>query len=86
MVALNLLNSLSEINGVVHSSIGGGIFGGLCLVAGIVIVIYQMRKRKLLIKNDKIEKSLNDYSYRDLFHFFINPEFHIDKLHLAKGF
>lgn len=31
------------------------------------------------------EKGLDDYSYRDLFHYFINPEYHYDKMHLAKG-
>ena len=31
------------------------------------------------------EKGLDDYSFRDLFHFFINPEFHYEKFHLAKG-
>ncbi len=80
------LNSLSEINDAVQSSIGAKSVACLCLAGGIVTAIYQIKKRKLLIKKDKIEKSLDDYSYRDLFHFFINPEFHIDKLHLAKGF
>lgn len=29
---------------------------------------------------------MDDYQYRDLFHFFIAPEFHVDKLHLAREF
>ena len=39
-----------------------------------------------LSKLDQLgEKGLDDYSYRDLFHYFINPEYHYDKMHLAKG-
>ncbi|CAF4752935.1 unnamed protein product [Rotaria sp. Silwood1] len=45
-----------------------------------------MNKQQIPMKQNQVEKSLDDYSYRDLFHFFINPEFHIDKLHLAKEF
>ncbi len=73
------INNLSEINLIKDSSIGGKILAGLCLAGGIITIIYQRKKKELL-------KNLDDYSYRDLFHFFINPEFHWDKIHLAKGF
>ncbi len=62
------------------SEMGGEMLVGLCIAAGTVLVIYQRKKKRL------IKKDLDDYSYRDLFHFFINPEFHFDKLNLAKGF
>ena len=65
-------------------AIVGPIFTGLCLVVGMVSIIYQ-RKKKIIIET-QIEKNLDNYSYRDLFHFFINPEFHFDKFNLAKGF
>jgi hypothetical protein len=73
--------NLSKLN---VSLMGGEMLVGLCIVAGTVLVINQ-RKKKRLIKTE-MKKVLDDYSYRDLFHFFINPEFHFDKLNLAKGF
>lgn len=35
---------------------------------------------------ERTTKALDDYQYRDLFHFFINAEFHADKFHLALEF
>lgn len=54
-----------------------------CLGAGVAtaLVYYQKLKQN---ENSSV-KTLDEYSYRDLFHFFVNPEFHTDKLHLAKG-
>ena len=42
-------------------------------------------EKKVAVQKDPAGKTLKDYSFRDLFHFFINQEFHTDKLHLAKG-
>ena len=42
-------------------------------------------EKKVAVQKDPAGKTLSDYSFRDLFHFFINQEFHTDKLHLAKG-
>ncbi|CAF0896752.1 unnamed protein product [Adineta steineri] len=69
-------------------SIRGEILVGLCLTAGIITIIYQRKNKSKLLSKNKVsnEKSLCDYSYRDLFHFFIAPEFHYDKLHFAKEF
>jgi hypothetical protein len=62
------------------------ILAGLCVAGGIATNLYRKRNIKsVTIHKDESGKTLDDYSFRDLFHFFINPEFHIDKLHLAKG-
>ena len=57
-----------------------------CFAAGLATLVYQTQKRtRAMASGDQPKKSLDEYQYRDLFHFFINPEFHPDKLHLAKG-
>jgi hypothetical protein len=65
------------------------ISGGICFILCLLIAIIKGRsqRKKVKLTNEKVEseKGLDDYSYRDLFHFFINPEFHFDKFHLAKG-
>jgi hypothetical protein len=76
---------LPIVNDVVGHPLIVEIFVGLCLTVGIGVTLYQTKKKKFMQK-DETGKSLDDYSYRDLFHFFINPEFHTDKLLLAKGF
>jgi hypothetical protein len=58
---------------------------GLCLSILIITIIYQRKRKKLVIKSNSKEKGLDDYSFRDLFHFFVNEEFHADKFHLGKG-
>ncbi|CAF1046730.1 unnamed protein product, partial [Didymodactylos carnosus] len=64
-----------------------------CICLAILTTTYYRRDKKKKI--DKLEsssdntttrKKLDDYSYRDLFHFFINPEDHFDKYDLAKEF
>ncbi|CAF1347298.1 unnamed protein product [Rotaria sordida] len=86
----NSSDGLSLVNYIQHSlkdsSIRLEIIAGLCLAIGIITAICQINKQKLIRKINQFEKNLDDYSYRDLFYFFINPEFHIDKLHLAKEF
>ncbi|CAF3326590.1 unnamed protein product [Rotaria sp. Silwood2] len=63
------------------------IVGSCCVVAVIAAIIYQKRKnQQIKSAKDQNNKTIDDYSYRDLFHFFINPEFHVDKLPLAKEF
>jgi hypothetical protein len=86
IVWLNSLNKLSEINDVGDSLIGIEMLIVLCLSAVIIFVIYQRKKPKLSKEKNAIKKNLDDYSYRELFHYFLNPEFHADKFHLAKGF
>ena len=71
---------------IIKSSMKGEYLAGLCLSAGLITIIYQNEKRKSLKKEIQNGKSLNDYFYRELFHFFINPEDHYDKMNLAKGF
>ncbi|CAF1621829.1 unnamed protein product, partial [Adineta ricciae] len=66
-----------------NTVIGGQIFSGLCLTIGLIVTICQMKKSK---KKKCDVKSLDEYSYRELFHFFINEEDHYDKIHLAKEF
>lgn len=74
-----MLNSLKSIN-------PSEIVIGLCLSAGLITVIYQSRKTKSIANSNEIKQNLDDYSYRELFHFFIKPEEHYDKMSLAKGF
>jgi hypothetical protein len=57
---------------------------GLCLSILIITIIYQRKRKKLVIKSNSKEKGLDDYSLRDLFHFFVNEEFHADNSILAK--
>jgi len=87
MVGLSKIMSTNELSGINVTNelfIGGEILAGLCVAAGIITLIYQRKKNKLVKTID--EKCLDDYSYRDLFHFFINPEYHWDKMNLAKEF
>ena len=73
-------SALSWIDG------SGKLLKPLCLAAGVATLVYQARKNILTVApEEQTKKSLDDYQYRDLFHFFINPEFHADKFHLAKG-
>lgn len=66
--------------------IRGDLFTALCLAAGAAILIYHNKKtKKCPVQKDPSGKTLDDYQYRDLFHFFINPEFYFDKYNLAKG-
>jgi hypothetical protein len=58
---------------------------GLCLSILIITIIYQRKRKNIVIKINSKEKGLDDYSLRDLFHFFVNEEFHTDKFHLGKG-
>lgn len=82
---------MKEIELTVHSTttmsegtIAAKIFTGMCLTAGVITAVYQSVHKKSS-DGEKQKERLDDYSYRDLFHFFINPEFHWEKLHLAKG-
>jgi hypothetical protein len=84
MVLLNLLSGV--VNSMEGLSSGGQILSLLCLTIVTITFLYKTKKQNLFIKKAENEKGLDDYSYRDLFHFFINEEFHIDKYHLAKGF
>lgn len=83
---IELSNNLSKRNINDDYSIIGKCLDALCLFIGIGLIIFRRRETKLLIKKDKIDKSLDDYSYGDLFYFFLNEEYHYDKYHLAKGF
>jgi len=83
VIASNSLDDL--VQSAERPSIRVEILAGLCLAAGVATAIYHNKKTKALTYKDEMEKRLDDYSYRDLFHFFINPEFHVDKLHHAKG-
>ena len=74
------------INYLERSSNVGTVFLGLCLLVLTMTIINQMKKKKLVIKKNSKEQTLDDYSLRDLFHFFVNEEYHADKFHLAKGF
>ncbi|UJR19996.1 hypothetical protein I4U23_023130 [Adineta vaga] len=62
----------------------------VCLMGATITSMYglfkskQMKMNKEALKKEK--KTLDDYSYRDLFHFFINPENHWDKMDIAKEF
>ena len=64
---------------------------GFCLFLSLITFVYANTKKKAVITtlgtttNEPSKEKLDDYSYRDLFHFFINPEYHWNKLHLAKG-
>ena len=83
-------NTSSTVDGYAALSAGATMRGelctALCLAVGAALLIYQSKKtNKRPVQKDPSGKTLDDYQYRDLFHFFINPEFHSDKYNLAKG-
>lgn len=66
----------------------------VCLVLSLLTIFYQSKvkltSQKMISNsskrnNEERTNTLDDYQHRDLFHFFIVPEFHVDKLHLARG-
>jgi hypothetical protein len=69
---------LSSLNGVVNS-MKGGILSLLCVTVVTITIIYKTKQKKLLIKRDENETGLDIYSYRDVFRFTINEEFHLAK-------
>jgi hypothetical protein len=74
------VNKVSEESLTVNNSMMIEISLLLCIIVGMIVLI---NKKK--VKKSSEEKTLDDYSYRELFHMFINEEYHYDKYHLAKG-
>ena len=83
------LNQYLEERSNVSSSMVGEIFFILSLVTGIIFLLTRTKKKQSFKEHQEQVpdgKTLrSSYTYRERFHFFINPEFHYDKYHLAKG-